>query len=726
MREHLCDAADCTSNILGVSWGQAHPGGDELTYDGPDFNPATGAADQDTRTAQPVHGAIKGHIAAGRYILEVGEPFGTRIREASQEGGAGTRPRPAPVLLRPRVIRGLVGRQAELATALAALEAGFPIEVSGEAGVGKTAFLRHLAHHPHAASFDDGIVYLSVRHQSCADLLQLLFEAFYESDGIQKPADARIRRDLRDKRALILLDDVRLAQEELDQVFEIAPGCAFVVATHKRCLWDEGRNLTLTGLDHAAAFSLLERAVERPLEDHERPAAMRLCEGLGGHPLRILQTAALAREGRIALDTGPVGVGPDDLITELMKSIDERQRRALLALISVPGVPLSVQHISAIAEVTDLEPGIQALLGLGLVVRDNARYQAASGIADRLRRREDLKPWIHRAITYFTAWTARFQRNPNVLLEEAEALLRTQQSAAETRRSGEVLRIGRLLEGALIVGGRWGAWANVLERCLDAAKATGDRSAEAWALHQLGTRAVCVGDDSVARSLLGQAVAIRETLGDAGALAASRHNLGFVLAPVPAPVPPPAPERRAVPFGIDFDALPIRDPTPSIAAMRPRPSRVAAVSAMALLLAGVGWFAGMAVDGLRSRASTRRADQPRAAPAPLATSVDAGTRPGAVLETTADIPPTVERVDASNILIFTARPGSTSPARATEICYAVKDALQARIEPGIGDVDPTSTLTCRGVAPARTTTYRLTASGRDGNRHSQSVVVVVR
>ena len=716
-----------------VSWayhvGTRIPGGAQLTHDGSESNPVPGASAPGAQPERGIYGAIKGHIAAGRYLLEVGELFGARLREASQEGGAATRPRPAPVLLRPRVIRGLVGRQAELATALAAIEAGFPIEVSGEAGIGKTAFLRHLAHHRHAASFDDGIVYLSARHQSCADLLQLLFEAFYESDGVLKPADARIRRDLRDKRALILLDDVRLAQEELDQLFEIAPGCAFVVATHKRCLWDEGRNLTLTGLDSAEAVSLLERAVERPLGDSERPAAIRLCEGLGGHPLRILQAAALVREGRMALDSGMVDIRPDDLITRLMKSIDERQRRALLALISVPGVPLTVQHISAIAEVTDLEPGIQALLGLGLVVRDNARYQAAAGVADRLRRREDLKPWIHRAITYFTAWTARFQRNPNVLLEEAEALLRTQRSAAETRRSGEVLRIGRLLEGALIVGGRWGAWANVLERCLDAAKATGDRSAEAWARHQLGTRAVCVGDDSVARSLLGEAVAIRETLGDAGALAASRENLGFVLAPVSVPVsasvPPASPGRRAVPFGIDFDALPLRDASPSIAAVQ-QPRRFAAVAATVLLLGGVGWLAGMAVDGVRSRASTPRSNEPRAAAAPLATSGDAGTRTGAVLETTADVPPAAEKVDASNILIFTARPGSTAAARSTEICYAVKDAFQARIEPGIGDVDPTSTLTCRRVAPARTTTYRLTAHGRDGNHHSQSVVVVVR
>src|SRR6185436_3755270 len=79
---------------------------------------------------------------------------------------------------------------------------------------------------------------------------------------------------------------------------------------------------------------------------------------------------------------------------------------------------------------------------------------------------------------------------------------------------------------------RWGAWATVLERCLAAAKATKDRSAEAWALHQLGTRAVCLGEPARARALLSQAAAVRESLGDAAAAAISRQNLEFVQASI--------------------------------------------------------------------------------------------------------------------------------------------------------------------------------------------------
>src|SRR5262249_39765619 len=76
-----------------------------------------------------------------------------------------------------------------------------------------------------------------------------------------------------------------------------------------------------------------------------------------------------------------------------------------------------------------------------------------------------------------------------------------------------------------------------------------------------------------------------------------------------------------------------------------------------------------------------------------------------------------------SILIFSPRPGSLGP---TKLCYAVEGAVRAVVEPGIGDVTPTSRPTCLRVAPARTTTYQLTALGRDGNQVRQQLVIVVR
>jgi hypothetical protein len=78
------------------------------------------------------------------------------------------------------------------------------------------------------------------------------------------------------------------------------------------------------------------------------------------------------------------------------------------------------------------------------------------------------------------------------------------------------------------------------------------------------------------------------------------------------------------------------------------------------------------------------------------------------------------------ILIFTPRPGSITTRGATNLCYATSDAVDARVDPGVGKVSPASTLTCVRVSPTRTTTYQLTAYGPDGQQVSQQLVIVVR
>ena len=191
---------------------------------------------------------LNGEIVIGRLVLRMGEPGGAAIHEARRAERAHFRPHPAPILLRPRLLRGLIDRRTETEAALSALDAGLPVEVSGAPGIGKTALLRHLAHHPRTASFTDGIVYLAVRHRTHVDLLQRIFEAFYETDTIGKATDAEIRRALQDKHALILLDDVDLPQDEMERVLDAAPRSAFVAATRDRCLWGEVRGIALTGL----------------------------------------------------------------------------------------------------------------------------------------------------------------------------------------------------------------------------------------------------------------------------------------------------------------------------------------------------------------------------------------------------------------------------------------------------------------------------------------------
>jgi len=373
-------------------------------------------------------------IAIGRLVLQCGDGRGAELRDAMRVERAHFRPRPTPIVQRPRLIRGLLDRRTEVAAAVSALDAGVPVEVSGGPGVGKTALLRHLAHHPRADAFVDGVLYLPARCRSSIDLLQYVFEGFYETDTICKPTDAEVQRELQDKQALILLDAVTLSQNDLERVLDAAPRCAFVVATREQRLWGEVRSLPLTGLPIDDAVVLLERELERGVNAAERPGAEALCAAIAGHPLQIQQAAAIIRDGGWSLDTWEQHLAADAIVADLVTAVDDKERRILLALSALTGVPIDLHHVSSIAEVSDAEPSVVALVRRGLVLSSQSRYQLAHGVVDRLRRTEDLNPWVNRAITYFTAWAERNRRNQDTLLDASDAILRVQESAIGSRR----------------------------------------------------------------------------------------------------------------------------------------------------------------------------------------------------------------------------------------------------------------------------------------------------
>ena len=166
----------------------------KLNLDGSEQHPDVPVGVADGPEPSPsLYSSIEAEILVARYVIHIGQPFGGVLEEAAQTGPQ-IRARATPILQRPGLTRGFLGRQQELSDALSAVDAGLSIEVSGERGVGKTAFLHQLAHHSGAAAFIDGVIYISARDQSFADILQLIFEAFYEGDHISKPTTAEIRR----------------------------------------------------------------------------------------------------------------------------------------------------------------------------------------------------------------------------------------------------------------------------------------------------------------------------------------------------------------------------------------------------------------------------------------------------------------------------------------------------------------------------------------------------
>jgi LysM repeat protein len=500
-----------------------------------------------------VQGEISGQVAVGNYNVQIGSVHGGVVNVVAPGQQPCPRPRPTPVFLRPRPFLGLLDRDSEIDAAATALQSAQPVEFHGQGGIGKTALLRHLAHRPPGAPFPDGIVYLSARHQPLADLLQSLFDAFYESDIRFKPTDAQICHALQNKQAMILLDDVELARDEMETLVCAAPGCAFLLASSERCLWGEGCAVALRGLPPDDGLALMERELGRPLTPEERPVAQALCETLEGHPLRLLQAAALVREegqtfAQVAHQAQPPSPAAA-LTAQVLAALPEPERRVLAALAALNGAPVHADHVAALTRLPNATPLLESLLQRGLVQALDPRYTLAGTLERDVRQAWDLAPWAQQALAHFATWAERHLSAPERLLEEADAILQVLEWGAGAGRWTEVLRLGRAVEGALVLGKRWSAWDQVLRWMLQAAQALRDREVEAWALHQSGTRTLCLGDIFAARTLLIQSFRLRESLGDRIGAAVTRHNLDILVGPPPPPRRPPQPSPTPAPVG---------------------------------------------------------------------------------------------------------------------------------------------------------------------------------
>ncbi|MGI8588488.1 MAG: hypothetical protein ACR2M0_12510 [Chloroflexia bacterium] len=487
-----------------------------------------------------IQGEISGQIAVGNYNVQIGSVHGGVVNLMQPGQQPVPRPRPMPVYLRPRQGRELLGRATEIGAATAALATATPVEFWGAGGLGKSALLRALAYAPSATSLPDGVIQISALHQPQADLLQCLYDAFYECDVPFKPTSVQIGLALQPKRALILVDDLELDREETQAVMDAAPGCGFVVAGTLRRLWDDSSSLAVHGLPDDAALALVERELARPLTPDERATASAICSTVGCSPLGIIQAVAEAREGGVPLVevlrrrqaalTAVAAAQPD------LSSLPAAELRLLALLADFDGAPVQKELLDGLLG-GDSAPLRAHLLRRGLIQAHSPSYSLAGDLAQELPSNPNL--WLRRALAYFTEWTAPRRNRPDLLEPAFGPILATLEHAANAGEWFELMRLGRTVEPGLALLGRWGAWEQVLSLILSAARATGDRTTEARALHQLGTRSLGLGNTAGAQAALSAALQIREALGDQIGAAVTRHNLGFVLPPPPPPQGPP-------------------------------------------------------------------------------------------------------------------------------------------------------------------------------------------
>ncbi|MDQ3880089.1 MAG: hypothetical protein M3295_03295 [Chloroflexota bacterium] len=253
--------------------------------------------------------------------------------------------------------------------------------------------------------------------------------------------------------------------------------------------------------------------------------------------MEIRQAVALVRDdGRTFADVAQELVRPRSdraLLDAVLAPLSGEQKRILAALAVFGDASLDLERLSELTGMWDVEHALAALERRHLVDSHSPRYSLAGALPDQLQAVWDLHAETEQALAYFIAWAEGNRRRPSAQLEEDVALMRLLRAAAARERFDEAIRLGRAVASAFAWGRRWGSWREILEIVFDAARRIGHRASEAWALHELGTQAFCMGAKGMGVDELQEALEIRREIGDEAGAAATRHNLGVILGPPP-------------------------------------------------------------------------------------------------------------------------------------------------------------------------------------------------
>jgi hypothetical protein len=726
-----------------------------------------------------------GDIIVGHRTLRVGSPHGSLVLGAAADALAIARPRPDGPDVRPRPIRRLIGREAELDAVARALAANVPVEISGRLGSGRTALIRQLAHDEALASRFEGVVYLPVRERSLGDVLQTVFDGFLDRPPHVRSTNTEMRRALLRKRALVLLDDVQWPRERLEELVDTLPECGVVVVTTERTLFDETHAIALGGLEADQALSLIERDLGRSLDASELAAAASTCDKVDRHPATLRQMAALVREhggGFAELDTKFDGKALEAFV---LSTLGAAERRVLTVLSAVTPTPLGPAHLAALTERTNIDAALRTLEVHGLVEATHGRYALAGGASSALAlSHAELDHVRQRARALLLPALVSTTPADGAHDEIAEVLLGLQRHLADEAQWEPVIALARALSGPLALAAAWGDWEQALDRGLRAARARRDLRAEALMLHELGTRALCLGRTAQARLQLEEALDARKRAGDQAGEAATRTNLivlGGGSPQEPTAFTPRSAQARSAPpvrsslfellDGLELDSAspttPVREPDtgpglildldsePDPDHEQPEPEAPPAVAATpptalshdreAAPARGDGRWSDLDVgpadrvrrddpvpadeldvvdwelDGVPEMQPVGRRRRRWPVVAALVVIAGGAAAVGWWYQAAGVAPAAASGAD---ILAFAPVQASIAPGTRVDLCFEMVGVMAARIDQGVGEVNLAQTR-CVAVAPAETATYTLTAVGADGVPVRAQTVVAV-
>jgi energy-coupling factor transporter ATP-binding protein EcfA2 len=480
-----------------------------------------------------ISGDAWGPVIAGDYNLVIDARHGSTVSVLADE----QRPQPlrkdrVEVLPRRRHEQ-LLGVHDSLAALADAIRAGSTVQLYGPRGAGKSTILRLAARTLEPGP--DGVVFLTAANHEVGDLAQQIFEACYDAAGFA-PSATELQRMMTGIRLTVYIDNADLSLDQLRCLTDMIPDATFVFASHDATLLGDGTVLELRGLERSAALDFLARELRRHLSESELATANELWQATAGRPMLLLRAAAIARFDPSSGGALPRPGAVADLVPLLLDQVGPDARRALQLMATLDGADVNLVHIGALTGVQDPVSQCDRLTELGLTLSGELGFRCAPDVLPALNQRASEPIPVEQIAVYFAQWAEQSTTTPEQVADEILVLERAAKLSEQAGKPELAVRIARAASPKLARSLRFDAWGLMLDPGLAAARAAGDKQAEAYFTHEKGIWSLLTGRRVLFAVLLGEALLLWRELGDSHGVATATQAQQF--APQVPPIPP--------------------------------------------------------------------------------------------------------------------------------------------------------------------------------------------
>lgn len=490
----------------------------------------------------------------------------TPAQRADRERATAPPVPPGPPVLQLPLLR----REDERERLTRLLARGRSVRLTGPAGSGRTALLNAVAADC-AELAPDGVVRLSGHKRTVADLLHALFEAVHDAP-LHRPDRALLLEKLRTTGAVVVLDDLEFGGAALDELLDVTPECAFLLAATPDVAApgpdSHLEEVFLAGLDRGASIDLMERVVERKLTEDEANWAGDLWFESEGLPLRFVQAGALLRQRDLLrtdptaydaygyLENPPVedtppadadavdaeaadvplpslgeGAAPAALLGSRLSAA---ARDTLRFAVALGGEVPHQAHLPALVGDTHADAALGELAGCGLLSPAGPRYRLAAGVLGQLEAAgygDDATERARTVAQHYAWWAGHPSVTPERVVAESDAIVAAMAQLVPGDGAGQTsvaVLLARSASPALAAGLHWSAWERSLRIGQEAGRIAGEVAEEAYFHHELGVLALCTGNLDRARAELETSISMRGALADKSGAVAGRRALALV------------------------------------------------------------------------------------------------------------------------------------------------------------------------------------------------------